>query len=227
MPNLFSLLPSLRDVEHPLLADQRVTLVGVSAVLYDEEAYYFEVKRPRFWARREEGTISVGVGGIGGKVEAGEGMMDGLQREIQEEVNTGFRPRPSARTALLHEWEIAAHLDLSADPNAPPPYLVILLPPMLGGVGMPDHVAIASFLGHPVDRPRRGDLFGLMRVARPALETFLARPDWPLEEALDHPDLTLDLTAELPKGCLLRPVLTARALGMLIRQGIHQEAAGE
>ncbi len=220
MPSLFTALPPLRRVSHPLLAGKAITLIGVSAVLYDDETFYFEVNRPRHWARRADGTRSVGIGAIGGRIEPGEGPLACLRREVQEELGVGFRLERPERTAVIHEWQVAGWLDLPPSRKHPTPYLVNLLPPQLGGPGMPDHVAILTLLGRPRGRPRRSDLFGLLTVSRSALDSFFEREEWPLEKALRHPGLSFDLEAELPPGCVLRPVLTARALRVLARQGI-------
>ncbi len=215
MPDLFALLPPLRRVDHPLLSGRTITVIGVSAVLRDEERFYFEVNRPRHWAQRADGTVSIGVGGIGGGIEAGESLLACLRREVQEELGARFRLELPARTALVADWEVAGWLELLPDARHPLPYIVTLLPPRLGGPGTPDALALVTFLGRPQGRPRRQDLFGLLTVARPALADFLARDEWPLAEALAHPALTFDLAGELPAGCVLRPVLTARALRLL------------
>lgn len=220
MPDLFSLLTPLKRVGHPLLTGRRITLIGVSAVLRDEDAYYFEVNRPRYWTRQPDGSFSIGIGGIGGRIEPGEMPLTCLRREIREEIGTRFRLEVAPHTALIHEWQLAAWIELPTNPKHPAPYFINLLPPRLGGSGTPDFVAIVTFLGRPQARPSRRDLFGLLTVARSALPHFLARDKWPLEEALAHPHLTFDLADDLPAGSTLRPVLTARALQAVVRQGV-------
>ena len=111
--------------------------------------------------------------------------------------------------------------------NLPPskkhltPLMVILIPPRLGGPGTPDHLAIGVFRtrlrGVPVPR----DLFGLLRVENHALAEFFARDEWPLDEAQAHPGLTIVLNGQPPPGPVLRPILTARALQLLVRAGYY------
>ena len=215
MPDLFDALPPLRRVSHPLLTGRRIRLVGVSGILYDDEALYFEVNKPRFWARRADGTISVGIGGIGGRVEPGESPLACLRREVQEETGVSFHLQLPERTALIHHWEVVEWLRVGPSRKPPAPYFLNLLPPQLGGANTPDHLAIATFLGRLRGRPRREDLFGLLRVARSALESFFSLPEWRLEDMQALPGVKLDLATDLPAGCVLRPVLTARAFRVL------------
>jgi 8-oxo-dGTP pyrophosphatase MutT (NUDIX family) len=217
--DLFDAIPALAD--HPTLMGKTTALIGVSTVLYDDRVYYFEVGWPRFWARRASGIRSVGIGGIGGHVEAGEGPLEALRREVHEELGVDIQLEAAPRTAIIEDEQVVDWAGLAPDPV--PPCIVSLFPPRLGGPNIPDRLAIVSFLGRPLGQPRRDDLFGLVTVSRSALEGFLVRPEWPLEEALAHPDLTFDLLGDLPSGCVLRPTLTARALQLLVREGLHNE----
>lgn len=66
MPDLFTLLPSLEQVSHPMPEGRRIVAVGVSAVLHSEQGFLFEVTRPRHWGRSPDGRAIVGIGAIGG-----------------------------------------------------------------------------------------------------------------------------------------------------------------
>jgi 8-oxo-dGTP pyrophosphatase MutT (NUDIX family) len=217
MPDLFKLVPALKHISHPLLLEREITVVGVSAVLYDEEAYYFEIAKPRHWGTLEDETRAVGIGGIGGRIEPGESILACLRREIREELSVPFQLESTEHTMLIHQGEVIDQLDLPTSRRFPAPYFVNLMPPQLGGPGMPDHLAIVTFLGRLRRRPKRQDLFGLLTIAAPVLEEFFAREEWPLEEALAHPSLTFELKSDLPVGCILRPTLTARAFQALLR----------
>jgi 8-oxo-dGTP pyrophosphatase MutT (NUDIX family) len=219
MPKLFELVPALRDVSHPLLVDQQVILVGVSAVLHDEEAYYFEVSRPRHWGQLPDGTRAVGIGGIGGRIETGESVLACLRREVREELDVGFQLEDPMGTALVHDGEFAAWLDLPDRDGGFSPYIVNLLPPQLARPDQPDHLAIVTFLGRLQRKPQRGDLFGLLTVFQSGLEPYFERSEWPWEEAAGHPDFTFDLSSDLPKGSILRPTLTGRAFQVLVQRG--------
>lgn len=218
MPDLFALLPALEDA-HPLLTGRRIALIGVSVILRDDDGWYFEVQRARHWARRADGTVSVGIGGIGGGLHAGEGAVEALRREVREELGVDLILETPPHTVLVHEWRVAGYLDVvSRWMSEACPYIVNLLPPQLGGAETPDALAIVTFLGHPLERPRRGDLFGLLTVAHSALEEFLEPPEWPLEALQSHPGITLDLAGRLPANCVFRPVLSARAFRVVMRE---------
>lgn len=216
MPELFTLMPALERVSHPLLDDRRIIAVGVSAVLYDEERFVFEVSHPRHWGRREDGARLVGVGGIGGRIEPGESALTCLHREIREELGVGFWLEPVGSTALIHDGELVGWLDVPGSRGEAVPYMVNLLPPQLERPDKPDHLAIVSFRGILREEPRRGDLFGLLRMAPTALERFFARAEWSIDEALALPGLSVDLESELPAHAFLRPTLTGRAFQTLL-----------
>lgn len=226
MPDLFALVPALQDVSHPLLSDRRITAVGVSAVLYDERAFTFEVTHPRHWGWRADGGRIVGVGGIGGRIEPGERLLDCLRREVREEIGVGFWLEPAPSTALIHNREVAAWLDVPRSPGQATPYMVNLLPPQLERLDRPDHLAIVSFRGILRQAPRREDLFGLLTIQRSALAPFFQRPEWPLREAQALPGLTFDLESSLPADTVLRPTLTGRAFQALLEHTSFRTQTG-
>jgi hypothetical protein len=216
VPELFALLPALQRVSHPLLEGRRIIAVGVSAVLYDERAFAFEVTHPRHWGRRADGTRIVGIGGIGGRIEPGDSPLASLARQVREEIGVGFWPEPPGATALIHDGAMAGWLDVPAGPGRAAPYMVNLLPPQLERLDRPDHLAIVSFRGILRREPQRGNLFGLLRIERPAVERFFEQREWPLQQAQALPGLSFDLALELPAGSLLRPTLTGRAFQVLL-----------
>jgi 8-oxo-dGTP pyrophosphatase MutT (NUDIX family) len=218
--DLFQALPALRY--HPLLTDKKAVLVGVSTIVRDDEAYYFEIGKPKYWKQRADGTTSVGVGGIGGSIERGETITACLRREVQEEIGTQVRLEPVHETTLICEWQIADTFSLKPSKKRPTPLMVILTPPRLGGPDTPDHLAILAFRTRLRRRlqgaPAPHDLFGLLRIEDDALAGFFGRDTWPLEEAQALPGLTATFNDQPPQNTILRPVLTARAFQLLVQK---------
>lgn len=218
MPDLFGLLPALERVSHPLLDGRRIIAVGVSAILYNEHAFLFEVTHPRHWGRTVDGSPIVGIGGIGGRIEPGEGILGCLRREIREEIGAELLLEPSLRTALLDDGEFVAWLDLLQDGDWAVPYMISLLPPQLDRADRPDHLAIVTYRGLLQGQPRRDDLFGLLSIERQVVSRFFEQDEWLLEQALALPGLTFDLEDQPSAGSVLRPTLTGRAFQALLQQ---------
>lgn len=219
MPDLFTLLPALEPVSHPLVKDRRIIAVGVSAVLYDERAFLFEVARPRHWGRTPDGFPIVGVGGIGGRIKPGESLLDCLRREIREEIGATLLLEPCQRTALVRDGEFVAWLDLPRTEGQTAPYVINLLPPQLERPDRPDHLAIVTYRGLLQGQPRRDDLFGLLTIEREMVSRFFKQGEWQLEEALALPGLAFDLEYQPPADSVLRPTLTGRSFQAMLEQG--------
>lgn len=214
--DLFQALPALRH--HPLLGGKKIALLGVSAIVHDASACYFEIARPRYWQTGADDTTVVGVGGIGGGIQPGESVLACLGRGVQEEI--GVRPwlETPRRTYLVINWQIADTPNIPPTKKRPTPLMIILVPPQLGGPDTPDHLAILAFQAELRGIPRPCDLFGLLRVEKGALAEFFARDAWPMAEAATHPAIEIMLNSQLPSRTILRPVLTARAFQLLVRR---------
>lgn len=215
--DLFQALPALR--RHPLLSGKAVALIGVSTVVCDETACYFEIGKPKYWQHREDGATIVGVGGIGGSIKRGESVLACLRREVREELGVPIRLETPRQTCLIHDWQIADTLELPPSKKRPTPLMLILIPPRLGGPDTPDHLAIVAFRTRLRGTPVPRDLFGLLRVEHRATAAYFARDEWPLGEAQAHPGLSIVLNGQPPPDPILRPVLTARAFQLLVRAG--------
>ena len=93
--DLFDAVPALQ--RHSLVAGKRIPIVGVSTIVHDGARTYFEVGKPKYWLRRDDGGTTVGVGGIGGTIEQGESVVACLRREVEEELGSRVRLEPPPR----------------------------------------------------------------------------------------------------------------------------------
>jgi 8-oxo-dGTP pyrophosphatase MutT (NUDIX family) len=212
-------VPALR--RHPLLRSKSISLVGVSTIVRDESAVYFEIGKPKYWRERDDGTTVVGIGGIGGAIERGESAEACLRREVEEELGARVWLEVSPQTFLVIDWQVAGRIAIAATKKRLPPLMVILVPPRLGGPGTPDHLAIVTYRTHLRSVPTARDLFGLLRIEGEALASFFERDEMPLAEAQAHSDVTVTLNGDPPDRAVLRPVLTGRAFQILMRAGCY------
>jgi len=193
--------------------------IGASAVISDESAYYFEISRPKHWVHTESHVV-VGIGCIGGNIEASEDPLHCLHREAMEEVRAPINIISSPLTTLIFENYIAGEVILSRR-EYPCPYLLTVGVNQKrdGPLSVYDYLIIITYYARLQKAPGLGDLFGLLRVEKSQLGRVVGRTDIPLDDLLACPGVTLTLKRELPEQVLFRPIWTAHSLCLLLQNG--------
>ena len=212
--------PTLRGRIDRLCQGRLWGIVGASAIVRDEEAYYFEISKEKFWGEEADGRIAVGIGGIGGHIEEGENEIACLHREALEELGADVRVLPSIETHLLFSERWVGKASLPSG-ELPAPCLCTIGPKKTSLVAaLPyDFLCIVTFEALLMGQPKADDLYGLMRIEIGAVPDVLGPDTISLTAAQDHPGVQLQLNGELQEDCVLRPMFTARSFQLLLQAG--------
>lgn len=215
--DLFEAFPQLRRVESKVLQGRALRLLSISALVYDENAYYFELSQPRYWVRSAEGETTIGVGGAKARYEGEGSPLEALFQHLREAWKGEPTYFPAGQIYVV-EGEEAVVLqggDLMASTT---PHLLVLTPPRLGGGEVPDALAQAVYFVRLRGQPYPVTVPGILEVQKDHLGDFLDQESWRLIRLLAQPWADLLSSEPLPEQAFLRPVLALRALRQL-RQG--------
>lgn len=215
--NLFDVYPQLDDEQTRALKDRALRLIALAGLVYDEQAFYFELGDRRFWGRLPDGGVAIGVGAAKVQPDATAPPHRALVRHLRQQWQCEVDLFPPGHAYVLGEDKQVAVL---SDVPAATPYVFILTAPQLGGAEMPDALVQAVYL-LPLRRWRGKARQHLLRVERAALERFLEPADWALAALLEQPWATLHNghveASPLPEMARIRPVLVLRGLQDLLR----------
>jgi len=212
-------LPLRRSIDR-LCQGRPWGVVGASAIVRDEEAYYFEISKAKFWTEEDDGRISVGIGGIGGHIEEGENEIACLHREAREELGVDLRVLHSDETHLLFSERWVGKQTLPPG-ELPAPCLCTIGPKKTRlAQALPyDYLCIVTFEAQLMGPPQADDLYGLMRIEATALTDVLGQDTISLSAARRIPGVEFQLNGELREDCILRPMFTARSFQLLLQTG--------
>lgn len=222
--NLFDVYPQLDREQTHVLKGRALRLIALSGLVYDEQAFYFELGDSRFWGHLPDGSVTIGVGAAKVQPDATHPPHQALLRHLRQQWQCDVDLFPAGHTYVLGEDKQIAVLH---NVETAIPYIFILTAPQLGGSEMPDALVQAVYL-LPLRRWRgkAGALRtsrALLQIQRDALERFLGPVDWALDALLEQSWATLHnahvVATPLPDAARLRPVLVLRGLQDLLRAG--------
>jgi hypothetical protein len=213
--DLFEVFPSLRQHDDPSLKGRSLRLLSLAAIVYDEDAYYFELSQPRYWIQAESTSPTIGVGGVKLRLTRSAAPLDLLLDHLRERWRSELEFLPGTQAYLLED-DRSVVLEGSDWMQPTTPHLLILTPPRLGGANTPDALAqVVYFIGLKKP-PRPIRTTGIVRIKRPALGTFLAEENWLLVRLLAQSWADVEHAADIPPKARLRPVLALRGLRRLM-----------
>jgi 8-oxo-dGTP pyrophosphatase MutT (NUDIX family) len=220
---LFRAYPELSEALDGLAAGASWCMTGASALLCDGEDWLFELTKPKSWRRRADGATVVGIGAIGGSLEADESILACLRREVAEEIGAGLVVRSAPQTYIVHERRDVHVVDLPPRPFPRPALLTVSANLYRRDVRPECEIlAIATFLARLEGRPELRDLYGLLTVPDAVLEgLLLGTPTGhiALAELAAIPGVTWQTREPLPERAVLAPVWTVHSLQVLLRAG--------
>ena len=227
MFDLFDTYPELGERIGALCRGAPWCVTGASALIHDDEAFYFELTKPKHWSRRQDGAVVVGIGGIGGSVEPGETILDCLYREVKEELGVDVRVGSADQTFLVYEDRIIDPMVLPQRDHPRPVFLTISENLFRRQIHPEFQVlAIVTFLARLEAGVAPDDLFGILAVPTKRVASVF-QPEQPTIHQLSYiPGVRLLTQDHLPENAVLSPVWTARTFRKLVLAGCLSELAG-
>ncbi|MBN1261749.1 MAG: hypothetical protein JXB35_13820 [Anaerolineae bacterium] len=212
---VFSVFEAVDDVA---LKDRSLRLIGLAAIPQDEDAFYFELSRPRHWGRSRSGVDIVGIGGAQLRADMPRTPVAELTRYLRDAWDS--KPRFVAREhVFLVEGERFVVLSGEFFASQAVPHMLIITPPRLGGGEMPDALVQAVYFPWLRGRPRPADATVIVRVERTALSTFLERDEWTAAALGEQPWAEIHAARPPAREAVLRPVLALRGIQQVWRAG--------
>lgn len=212
--DLFKAYPLLEDVDMVVLRARSLRLIAVAGIVYDEQAFYFELNARRNWGHLEGGAVVIGVGTPRVRPVDDVAPHEAVIRYVRRYWQCAVDLHPLGFAYVIDE---TGNLHVIREAQGTMPHLLLMTPPRLGGSQMPDALVQAVYF-----LPARGVHMGhvktaLLRVERSALTEFLAPDQWILDDLRAQSWISLSrLPSDLPPAVYLRPILALRGLQRLL-----------
>jgi len=212
--NLFDVYPQFSHEEAAVLKGRSLRLIALSAIIYDETAFYFEINEARMWGRLSAGRFAVGVGALKVQPDPHNLPVRVLSRYLRDEWRCETALFSTGKTYIVDEHSQVTWLE---PVESVAPYLLILTPPRLGGGDeVPDALAQAVYMMSLHRWRSSSQRARLLKIQRAALGDFLAPSEWDLTHLKAQPWVEF-LGDGLPEDAIVRPVLALRGLQTLLR----------
>lgn len=214
--DFFEAYPGLANSHNSSLEGRDLRLIALSGLVYDDDAFYFEFGRRRYWGQSREGQTLIGIGAP--RVQPDDQMLpyQSLLQYLEREWRCEVSLYPAGHVYLLDEEE---RLSILTEVDAQTPYMLLMTAPRLGGAKVPDALVRAVYLV-PVRKLRTlMTSVDLLRVERRAFSEFIGSDHWDLLDLRSQAWANVVTDSSLPADAHLRPVMALRSIQSLMRKG--------
>lgn len=188
--------------------------VSTGIVLSNENGFVFGLQNSDRWKSRGDQT-EVGLVGIGGKLEAGESILQGVMRESQEEIGVFPSLSDSDMTYLIRHDKVEKIVLQGY--SKPRPYLINIL--QKTEPGRKPYTVVVTFRGETTMELSPRDLSGILIMDSATLLSLSSGPKT-LKYLLDH-SATLLCREIISENMWVKPHGTAEAIIRLLVEGIY------
>ena len=221
MSNLHSEYPHINRAIDQLCQNASWEMTGASALIVDQNGdLLFELTKPKHWQKAPDGSAVIGIGAIGGSIEAGEDTIGCLRREVQEELASDIDLIVAPETFLVYEQRLVQRLMPIGQQLWPLLYTIsanLYRQQELPGA---DILAIETYMVRLCDEPALGDLWGWLRVPTERIDDVLGRDVLLADDLGAMPDIEYLSRTPLPGHAHLKPVWTVHSLQVLAQASV-------
>jgi len=217
---LFASYPDLAAEIECQRAGSSWALTGASALVVSGPDMLMEIGKPRHWRHDRDGAAHIGLGAIGGSLEAGETLLACLEREGREELGTALEIQSAEETAFCFDEQRVSRVTPAPRAAHPLPCLITVGENRYRRTAIAARtLAIATYWARVSGETRLGDLYGLVAIPIAAVSDLLAALPVPGQELLAWPGVRVALSGPLPPEAIVEPVWTIQTLRQMLLAG--------
>jgi len=175
-------------------------------VQYDGRNVYV-LQRPGRWTDQGDGTLMVGMVGVGGKLEEGDNSIpDCARREVLEELKVPVELVNAEQTYVFRPNGVIEPISVNFQ-EANPAYLLMLPKSESGRKPL---TVVCVYSGRIAKKPQPGDVSAVVYVSDSQLKTTFTQETATLEQ-LTQAGATIEARVDLPDNLVIRPFGTVGA----------------